>query len=354
MKPKTLILIVVIIVALVLIKIFFLSPKQTKIAGPQAGKGPVVTIKAIVAQSGNVENKLVLSGTVLANEEAVLKPEVSGKIILMHINEGAEVEKGQLLVKINDADLQAQLAKQAAMQRINEEKERDLKALLAVKGVSQEEYDLALSTVQQSKADMDLIQSQIAKTEIRAPFNGVIGLKNVSEGNNVSPADIIASVQQLNPVKIDFSVPEKYTAVVHLNDTVLITIQGTGKTYAGKVYAIDPKIDAATRSLKIRAICENNKREIFPGSYAQVTLILKSENSVVIPTMAVIPDLHGQKTFVIRDGKAISVQIETGIRNDTTIEVLKGLKAGDTIATEGIMALKPNVQVKIQGIKNKK
>jgi membrane fusion protein (multidrug efflux system) len=247
--------------------------------------------------------------------------------------------------------LQAQLAKQTAMQKINEEKEHDLKALLAVKGVSQEEYDLALSTVQQSKADMDLTQAQIAKTEIRAPFNGVIGLKNVSEGNNVSPADIIASVQQLNPVKIDFSVPEKYTAVVHLNDTVLITVQGTGKTYVGKVYAIDPKIDAATRSLKIRAICENNKREIFPGSYAQVTLILKSENSVVIPTMAVIPDLHGQKTFVVRDGKAISVQIETGIRNDTTIEVLKGLKVGDTVATEGIMALKPNVQVKIQGIK---
>ncbi len=354
MKPKTLILIVVIIAALALIKIFFLSPKQAKPAGPQAGKGPVVAIKAVVAQSGNVENKLILSGTVLANEEAVLKPEVSGKIILMHINEGAEVEKGQLLVKINDADLQAQLAKQTAMQKINEEKERDLKALLAVKGVSQEEYDLALSTVQQSKADMDLTQAQIAKTEIRSPFNGVIGLKNVSEGNNVSPADIIASVQQLNPVKIDFSVPEKYTAVVHLNDTVLVTILGTGKTYVGKVYAIDPKIDAATRSLKIRAICENNKREIFPGSYAQVTLILKSENSVIIPTMAVIPDLHGQKTFVVRDGKAVSVQIETGIRNDTTIEVLKGLKVGDTIATEGIMALKPNVQVKIQGIKNKK
>ena len=354
MKPKTLIIIITIIVALVLIKIFFLSPKQAKTVAPQAGKGPIVTIKAIVAQSGNVENKLVLSGTVLANEEAVLKPEVSGKIILMHINEGAEVEKGQLLVKINDADLQAQLAKQTAMQKINEEKERDLKALLAVKGVSQEEYDLALSTVQQSKADMDLTQAQIAKTEIRSPFNGVIGLKNVSEGNNVSPADIIASVQQLNPVKIDFSVPEKYTAVVHLNDTVLVTIQGTGKTYIGKVYAIDPKIDASTRSLKMRAICENSKREIFPGSYAQVTLILKSENSVIIPTMAVIPDLHGQKTFVVRDGKAVAIQIETGIRNDTTVEILKGLKAGDTVATEGIMALKPNVQVKIQGIKHKK
>jgi membrane fusion protein (multidrug efflux system) len=351
MKPKTLILILIIIVALVLIKIFFLSPTQPKVAGPQAGKNPAVPIRAIVARTGNVENKLVLSGTVLANEEAVLKPEVSGKIIFMRINEGAEVEKGQLLVKINDADLQAQLAKQTTMQKLNEEKERDLKALLAVKGVSQEEYDLALSTVQQSKADMDLTQAQIAKTEIRAPFNGVIGLKNVSEGNNVSPADIIASVQQLNPVKIDFSVPEKYTAVVHLNDTALITIQGTGKTYIGKVYAIDPKIDASTRSLKIRAICENSKREIFPGSYAQVTLILKSDNSVVIPTMAVIPDLHGQKTFVVRNGKAMPVQIETGIRNDTTIEVLKGLKAGDTVATEGIMALKPNVQVKIQGIK---
>ncbi|HTA62050.1 MAG TPA: efflux RND transporter periplasmic adaptor subunit [Bacteroidia bacterium] len=351
MKAKTLITISSIVVALALIKIFFLSPKQTKAAGPQAGKGPVVTIKAVVVKTGNVENKLILSGTVLANEEAILKPEVSGKIISMQIKEGGEVEKGQLLVKINDADLQAQLAKQVALQKINEEKERDLKALLAVKGVSQEEYDLALSTVQQTKADIDLTQAQIAKTEIHAPFNGVIGLKNVSEGNNVSPTDIIASVQQLNPIKIDFSVPEKYTAVVHLNDTVLITIQGTGHTYVGKVYAIDPKIDAATRSLKIRAICENSKREIFPGSYAQVTLILKSDKSVIMPTMAVIPDLHGQKTYIVRNGKAVSVLIETGIRNDTSVEVLKGLKEGDTVATEGIMALKPNVQVKIQGHK---
>ena len=354
MKPKTLIIIIAIVLALVLIKIFYLSPKNNNISKATKGKGPVITIKAIVVQTGNVENKLVLSGTVLANEEAILRPEESGKIIAMHINEGAEVEKGQLLVKINDADLQAQLAKQVAMQKINEEKERDLKALLAEKGVSQEEYDLALSTVQQNKADMDLTQAQIAKTEIRAPFNGVIGLKNVSEGNNVSPADIIASVQQLNPVKIDFSVPEKYAASVHINDTIFITIQGTENRYKGKVYAIDPKIDASTRSLKIRAICGNNKREIFPGSYAQVTLILKSDNLVIMPTMAVIPDIHGQKTYVVRNGKAVSVIIETGIRNDTTVEVLKGLKAGDTVATEGIMALKPNVQVKIQGLKNKK
>ncbi|HXU25896.1 MAG TPA: efflux RND transporter periplasmic adaptor subunit [Bacteroidia bacterium] len=349
MKPKTLIIIGSIVVAFVLIKIFFLSPKQAKVAGPQTGKGPVVTIKAVVVKAGNVENKLILSGTVLANEEAILKPEVSGKIISLQIKEGAEVEKGQLLVKINDADLQAQLAKQVAMQKINEEKEQDLKALLDIKGVSKEEYDLALSTVQQTKADVDLIRAQIAKTEIRAPFNGVIGLKNVSEGNNVSPSDIIASVQQLNPIKIDFSVPEKYTAVVHLNDTVLITIQGTGHTYVGKVYAIDPKIDAATRSLKIRAVCENSKREIFPGSYAQVTLVLKSDKSVIMPTMAVIPDLHGQKTYVVRNGKAVSVLIETGVRNDSSVEVLKGLKEGDTVATEGIMSLKPNVQVKIQG-----
>lgn len=349
MKPKTLITISAIVVALALIKIFFLSPKQVKTAGPQTGKGPIVAIKAVVVKKGKVENKLVLSGTVLANEEAVLKPEVSGRITSMNIKEGAEVEKGQLLVKINDADLQAQLAKQNAMQKINEEKERDLKALLAIKGVSQEEYDLALSTVQQTKADIDLTQAQIAKTEIRAPFNGVIGLKNVSEGNNVSPADVIASVQQLNPVKIDFSVPEKYTASVHLNDTVLITIQGTNHTYTGKIYAVDPKIDAATRSLKIRAVCENAKREIFPGSYAQVTLVLKSSQSVVMPTMAVIPDLHGQKTYVVRNGKAVSVLIETGIRTDTSVEVLKGLVEGDTVATEGIMALKPNAQVKIQG-----
>jgi membrane fusion protein (multidrug efflux system) len=350
MKIKNVIIIVVLVVVLAFIKIFFLSPKQNKPAGP-AGAVPTALIRAAIVKRAELDNVITSSGSIMANEEVMLNPETAGKIISIQFKEGREVEKGQLLVKINDAELQATLAKQTSIQKINEEKERDLKALLDIKGVSQEEYDLALSIVQQGKADIDLTQAQISKTEIRAPFNGIIGLKNVSEGDFVSSADVIASIQQIDPVKIDFSVPEKYSSQVHINDTVMVKVAGTGRIYVGKVYAIDPKIDAATRALKVRALVDNNKHEIFAGSYAEVSLILRSENSVVVPSMAVIAALRGQTTYLIQNGKANLIPITIGIRTDSSVEVLKGLKEGDTIATSGIMALKPSMDVKIQNLK---
>ena len=350
MKSKTLIIIISIIVVLALIKIYFLSPKQNKPAGT-AGAQPTALIRAVVVKRSELDNVITSSGSIMANEEVMLNPETAGKIISIQFKEGREVEKGQLLVKINDAELQATLEKQTSVQKIYEEKEHDLKELLAIKGVSQEEYDLALSVVQQGKADIDLTKAQIAKTEIRAPFNGIIGLKNVSEGDYVSSSDIIASIQQINPVKIDFSVPEKYSLQVHINDTVMVKISGTGRSYVGKVYAFDSKIDVATRTLKIRALIDNGKHEIFAGSYADVSLVLRSENSVVVPSMAVIAALRGQTTYLIQNGKANLIPITIGIRTDSSVEVLQGLKAGDTIATSGIMALKPGMDVKIQNLK---
>ena len=351
MKNKTLLIIITIVVALVLIKIFFLAPTQAKASAGAAGKQPTALIRAIIVKRAELDNVLTSSGSIMANEEVMLNAEASGKIVSILFKEGREVQKGQLLVKINDADLQATLAKQTAVQKINEEKERDLKALLNIKGVSQEEYDLALSLVQQGKADIDLTQAQIAKTEVRAPFDGVVGLKSVSEGDFVSSVDIIASIQQVNPVKIDFSVPEKYSLQVHVNDTVMVKVAGTGREYVGKVYAFDPKIDAATRALKVRALVDNSKHEIFAGSYAEVSLVLHSENSVVVPSMAVIAGLRGQTAYRVQNGKANLVPITIGIRTDSSVEVLQGLNAGDTIATSGIMALKSGIAVKIQNLK---
>ncbi|HWY37868.1 MAG TPA: efflux RND transporter periplasmic adaptor subunit [Bacteroidia bacterium] len=355
MKAKTIVILVVVIAVLAAIKIIFLSPKQQQGGQQQGNKQvPAVPVTVVIVKSATVENKITVSGNILANEEAMLKSETAGKMISLEVNEGAEVQKGQLIAKINDATLQAQLKKAKVQQKLAQEKEQRLKQLLAVKGISQDEYDVALTALNSANADIDLLNAQIMETEVRAPFNGIIGLKNISEGNYINTSDIIASIQQIDPVKTDFSVPEKYTSMVHVNDTVLITVEGTKKQYKGKVYAIDPKIDANTRSLKVRAICHNNKRDIFPGSYAQVDLILRSENSVIVPTMAVIPDLRGQKTYVVRNGKAEMITIETGSRTDATIEVTKGLKNGDTLVTGGILSLKNGSPVKIQGLKKEK
>src|ERR1035437_10216498 len=351
MKNKFLIVIIVLVVVLALIKIFFLSPKQDLAGGPQNNKKPIALVRVVTVKSANVQNTIILSANILANEEVNLKPEAGGKIIELLITEGSKVQKGQLLVKTNDANLQAQLKKMIVQQKLATEKEQRLKQLLSIKGISQDEYDSALSALNAASADVELLKAQIQDTEIRAPFDGTVGLKNVSLGSYVSPADIIASVQQLNPLKIDFTVPQKNASQVHIGDTVFISMEGNAKKIIGKIYAFDPKIDANSRSLRVRALINNSKNEIFPGSYAQVSLVLKSENSVVIPSMAVIPDLRGQKTYVIHNGKADLVFIETGVRTDSTIEVIKGLNSGDTVVTEGIMGLKPGMQVKIKDAK---
>ena len=349
MKTRTWLLIVLLIAVLALVKIFFLSPKEHN-AGPAAGsKNAAAPVTVSVVRNQRVEAKLVVSGSVMANEEALLKPETAGKIISLEVTEGSEVEKGQLLAKLNDAALQAQLKKAQVNQSLAREKADRLKQLLEIKGVSQEEYDVAQTSLNAAAADVDLIKAQILETEIRAPFHGVVGLRNISSGNYISTQDIIATVQQIDPVKIDFAVPEKYAGQIRKGDTVEVKVEGSPKTHYAKIYALDAKIDPATRALKVRALCENAKRSLYPGAYAQVSLILRTEHSAVVPSQAVIPELRGQKVFVVKGGIAQPVKIETGTRTDSTIEVISGLSEGDSLITGGIMGVKPKAPVKILG-----
>jgi membrane fusion protein (multidrug efflux system) len=351
MKAKTLIILIVIIAILAVVKLVFLTPKQEQPGNGATAKAPVALVQAVAVKNAEVQNVITLAASLLANEEVELKPETAGKIIQLLITEGAKVQKGQLLVKINDANLQAQLKKMVVQQKLAEEKEQRLKQLLSIKGVSQDEYDVALTAFNAANADVELLKAQIMDTEVRAPFDGTVGLKNISVGSYVSTADIIATMQQLDPIKVDFTVPQKNAAQVHIGDTVMVHIEGQAKNFAARIYAFDPKIDPSTRSLKVRAQLNNGKFEVFPGSYAQVSLVLHSQRSVVIPSTAVIPDLRGQKTYVVKGGKANLVLIETGVRTDSTIEVTSGLITGDTVITSGIMGLKPGMQVKIQKIK---
>lgn len=356
MKKRTIIIIVVVIAVLAVIKVVFLKKDNgsaAKTAGGQQKGGPAL-VTVYTTKSQTVENTLYSSGTVLANEDVDLRPEAAGKITAILFKEGSVVRKGDLLVKINDADLQAQLKKSSLNYDLAKQKEGRLKELLQIKGVSQEDYDVAANDLQTISADMEYTRALIAKTEIHAPFDGIIGLKNVSEGSFVSTTDVIASLQQIDPVKVDFSVPEKYSSQIHINDTIIVSIEGTGVKHTGRVYAFDPKIDQNTRALKVRALIDNRDHRILPGSFAQIATILKTEQSVIVPTMAVIPELRGQKTFVVHNGKVSLVAIETGIRTDSTVEVLSGLKAGDTVVTSGIMTLKPGMAVKIAGKNNQK
>lgn len=351
MKKRTLIIIIIIVAALVLVKIFLLPSENS---GPPQGaqqKSQTAMATGFVVSSQLLENSISSSGTVLANEEVELRPETAGKLISIGFKEGSIVQKGALLVKIYDTDLQAQLKKLNLQYKLAQEREGRLKGLLGINGVSQEEYDISSNDLQTISADMDYTKAQISKTEIYAPFKGKIGLKNVSEGNFVNNSNVIATIQQTDLLKVDFTIPEKYAALVVPGDTIKFTVEGIREKLVARVSAIEPKIDAETRNIMIRAIYDNAKGNVYPGAFAKVELITKQQAALMIPTEAVIPELKGKKVFIVKNGKAKPVKVETGVRTDTQIEITNGLTAGDTVVITGIMGIKPDMNVKIMQLK---
>jgi membrane fusion protein (multidrug efflux system) len=354
MKLKNLIIGLGVVAILIGTKFIFFPSKTGQPANAVRGKndGPPSNVTACIVKAEKLSNQITASGTIRANEDVQLQPELSGKIVQINFKEGSQVSKGQLLVKINDADLQAQYKKLQLQHTLAEQTMQRQKQLLDINGVSQQEFDLAQSSYNTIKADMDFATAQILKTEIKAPFDGVIGLKNVSEGAFVSPATIVASIQQIDPVKIDFAVPERYSYFLKKNGEVIFSIEGVPGELKGQIYAIEPKIDMTTRTVQVRAICPNSKNNIYPGAFAQVKIQLNDiDAAIMIPTEAIIPDINGQKVFVMKNGKASYARVETGIRTDAKIQITKGLSVGDTVLTTGIMQLKPNAAVKITDLK---
>ncbi len=313
-------------------------------------KAVVTPVQIYIIKPQKLDNKVLTIGTVLANEEVNLRSETSGKVIKILFKEGGRVKKGDLLVKINDAELQALLLRAKSALKLAAENEERQKKLLQTGGVSQQIYDASVNELNARKADVALYNAQIEKTEIRAPFDGIVGLRKISEGAYVTTSTDIASMQEIDPIKIDFSVPEKYSSFVNVGDKISFTISGNTKIYTGRVYAIEPKIDEATRTLHIRALCPNASKEIHPGSFADVTLILKEiTNALMVPTQAIIPILKGQKVYLYKSGKVAESVVQTGIRTDTMVQITDGVSQMDTVITTGILQIAPGMPVTISG-----
>lgn len=349
MKNLRFIFIIVLVIAvLAIVKIKFFPVNTGQNMASQQGKPQVAQVTAYIVMHQKLDNRIFISGTLLSNEEVNLMPEVAGKITGIFFKEGERVKEGELLVKINDQDLQAQLKKLQLQEKLASEKEERQKKLLAINGISQEEYDATLTQLNSTAADIEVLKAQISKTQIIAPFDGTVGLKNISEGSYVTPGTQIAKIQQTDPMKLDFSIPEKYSSIVGKGDSIRFTLQGSEENFGGKIYAIEPKIEMSTRSVQLRGICSNKKGKLFPGAFAKIELLLKEiPNSILIPTEAIIPELKGQKVFLYKSGKAQPQKVETGIRTDTQIQITSGLLAGDTVITTGIMQLKPDALVNI-------
>lgn len=309
---------------------------------------PPVAVDVIIAVKSDFASDLEVNGTVLAQEMVELHPEVGGRLTYLNIPDGAKVAAGTILAKINDADLQAQMQQQKVQLELAKKTEQRLKKLLDVNGVDQATYDAALSQVNLFDANMNVLLAQIDKTVIKAPFTGRLGLRLVSEGAYVSPATIIGTLQQTDKIKIDFSVPEAYEDLVKIGKTVSIQTNFSDKSFIATISAIEPQISATTRNLKVRA--RISKENLSPGAFVKVLLDQKI-NGIVVPSNAIIPDALSSQLVLVKNGKAVFQNVETGIRNSDVVEITDGLQIGDTVVISGVLYVRSNSLVKIKKIK---
>ena len=313
------------------------------------GKSKSISVNGIVATPQTFDNNLSLSGSIEANEQVEIRSEVSGIVEGIYFQEGSNVSKGQVLFKVNDLELRAQLRQTSTAEGLASENERRAKLLLQKEAISQEEYDLARADLKSAQAQSQLIKVQIAKTSVRAPFSGKIGLRSISPGTYITPTVLVAKLVNVGKLKITFSIPEKYANQVKKNTTITFKIAGSDKKYTAIVYAIDPGIAVSTRTLQVRAIADNKDGKLLPGTFADVELPLDIiKDAIVVPTEAIIPIQNGKKVFISSNGQAKEVMIETATRTDASILVLSGLKAGDTVITSGVMSLKNETPVTVQ------
>ena len=321
------------------------APAGTKGAvGRDAGPS---TINGFVVISKRLQEDIVSSGSLLAAEQVDIYPEISARITQLNIREGQPVAKGALLVKLFDADLRAQLLKlQAQADNARRTEERN-KQLLARGGISQQEYDIVTTNLRSSLADIELVKANLQRTEIRAPFSGVIGLRNVSSGAVVSPNTLIARLQQITSLKLDFSIPEKYGQSVRNGSLISFMVDGATQPSQGVVYALEPGVEEATRNLRVRAKVSNTTAKFRPGTFARVTLTIQNEQSLVVPSQAIIPQTRTNQVILVKNGKAVFRDVKTGLRTAGTVQILSGVQAGDTVATTGLLFLKPDAPVKI-------
>jgi len=324
-----------------------------KSPGNKGGKPQQMVVNGIVVQATSFANNLDVTGTIEANESVALQSEVSGLVTGIYFKEGSNVSKGSLLVKINDRDIQAQLQEALTKQNLSSANENRARQLLQKGAISQEEYDTALADLKSLKAQAQLIRAQLAKTSVIAPFSGKIGLRSISAGEYITPTKIIANLLSTNPVKVNFSVPEKYMGQIKVNSTITFRTDGSTQLYTGKVFALEPGINAQTRTLQIKALAPNQNNELRPGSFAKVSLTLdKIENAILIPNQAIIPVLRGKTVFISKNGKAKQVEVQSGTRTDENILITSGLKIGDTVLTTGALSLKDGAPVKVSVVKN--
>ena len=308
----------------------------------------ILNVNGLVVAPQSLTDDISMTGNLLPDEEVDLTFETSGKIVEINFQEGSAVRKGDLLAKVNDKPLVAQLARYEAQLKLAQDRVYRQSALLEKDAVSKEALEQASTELAMLNAEIDIVNSNIALTELRAPFDGIIGLRNVSEGAYASPNVVVAKLTKISPLKIDMYIPERYADQIKIGTPLTFTVEGQNTTYRASVYAKESEVDMATRTLAVRATYPNANGRLMPGRFISVRIRMQDiPNAIAIPTEAIVPEMGVDKVFLYRNGKAQSVAVKTGLRTDALIHIVEGLSVGDTIITSGTLQLREDLPVQL-------
>ena len=327
-------------------KVIFLLPLFVAIAAAQSSpKAAPLVAEIYVVERAPFAQKLTTIGTLRANESVALVAELSRRLVKIHVKEGSEVATDELLFKLDDSDLVAELGEIDARMKLAVTNKKRVEDLLPSKAVSVQELDNSVAALNVLQAQRATQSVQISKTEIRAPFAGRVGIRQVSEGAFVTPTTPLITLQDVSRIKVDFPLPERYSGEVKSGQKFTFTVAGNGQVFEGVVTVLEPAIDAATRSLLVRGLC-SAPHGLLPGGFAEVTLTLDGlANGFMVPSQAIVPSPRGQGIYLIEGGKAKLQPVEIGIRTDEQVQILRGLHEGDQVAITNLLRLRPGLKV---------
>ena len=350
-------LVALILAAVAGVGIYSQLPKENAelAAADKAPKGApkknILNVNAIIAKPQTLSDNIFINGSLLPDEEVDLSFETSGKSVEINFKEGSHVKKGDLLAKVNDRHLQAQLQRLTAQLKLAEDRVYRQSTLLERDAVSQEAFEQVKTDLATLKADIEVVQANIALTELKAPFDGVIGLRGVSVGSYATPSTFVAKLTKVSPIKVEFAVPEHYADDVQVGYNVEFSLPGKLEPFKAKVYAKESKIDPVTHTLTVRALYNNHKGETLAGRYASVNLEKQRiENAITVPSEAIVPEMGVDKLYLYKSGKAQPVTVTTGIRTDAAVQIVSGISQGDTIIVSGTLQLRMGLPVKLDNV----
>ena len=333
---------------------FQLTPRQNEElakveSAPAKSNKKELNVTAKILKPHLLTDEILTVGKLVPDEEVQLTFETSGKITDIYFKEGTHVEKGTLLAKVNDSQLQAHLSRLEAQGPLAEDRVYRQSALLQRDAVSKEALEIVKTELATLNADIEQVKAQIKMTELRAPFDGIIGLRQVSVGAYASPSTIIATLTSITPIKIEFSVSERYAKDVKKGTSLTFNVDGYTTPFEAQVYATESSLDPETHNLTVRAIYDNSDQMLMPGQYTGIRLKQKEiTDAISVPAEAIVPEMGKNKVFVYRGGKAEPVDVITGLRTDAEVQVIEGLVSGDTILTSGTLQLRKGSAVKIE------